>query len=44
MARYQVRLRPVIENGRLVGVVAQADVAREGDEREVGQAVEHISR
>ena len=44
MARHQVRRLPVIENGRLVGVVAQADVAREGDEREVGQAVEQISR
>ena len=44
MARHQVRRLPVVENGRLVGVVAQADVAREGDEREVGQTVEEISK
>ena len=44
MARHQVRRLPVVENGRLVGVVAQADVAREGDEQKVGEAVEQISR
>ncbi len=44
MARHQVRRLPVVENDRLVGVVAQADVAREGDEREVGETVGQISR
>jgi CBS domain-containing protein len=44
MARHQVRRLPVIEDGRLVGVVAQADLAREGDERQVGETVEQISR
>lgn len=44
MARHQVRRLPVIEDGRLVGVVAQADVARAGDERLVGETVEQISR
>jgi CBS domain-containing protein len=44
MAQHQVRRLPVVEKGRLVGVVAQADVAREGDEREVGETVEQISR
>jgi CBS domain-containing protein len=44
MARHQVRRLPVVENGRLVGVLAQADVAREGDERQVGETVEEISR
>jgi CBS-domain-containing membrane protein len=44
MAQHQVRRLPVVENGRLIGVVAQADVAREGDEREVGETVEQISR
>jgi CBS domain-containing protein len=44
MARHQVRRLPVVEEGRLVGVIAQADVAREGDEREVGETVEQISR
>jgi CBS domain-containing protein len=44
MARHQVRRLPVVEEGRLVGVLAQADVAREADERRVGEAVEQISR
>ena len=44
MAKHQVRRLPVVENGLLVGVLAQADVARQGDEREVGATVEQISR
>jgi CBS domain-containing protein len=44
MAQHQVRRLPVVEDGRLVGVLAQADVARVGDEREVGETVEQISR
>jgi CBS domain-containing protein len=44
MARHQVRRLPVVESGRLIGVVAQADVAREGNERDVGETVEQISR
>ena len=44
MGRHQIRRLPVVEEGRLIGVVAQADVAREGDEREVGQTVDQISR
>ena len=44
MAKHQVRRLPVVENGLLIGVLAQADVAREGDEREVGETVERISR
>jgi len=44
MARHQVRRLPVVEEGRLVGVIAQADLAREGDDRRVGEAVEQISR
>src|ERR671938_234800 len=40
MAKHQVRRLPVVEeDGRLVGVVAQADVAREGDEERVGETV-----
>jgi CBS domain-containing protein len=44
MAKHQVRRLPVVENGRLIGVVAQADVAREGSEQAVGHAVEEISK
>ena len=44
MAHHQVRRLPVVEeDGRLVGVVAQADIAREGHDRQTGQLVEEIS-
>ena len=45
MARHQVRRLPVVENGRLVGIVAQADIAltlRE-NETKTGELVEAIS-
>jgi CBS domain-containing protein len=45
MAQHKVRRLPVVEeDGRLVGVVAQADVAREGDDTQTGQVVEEISQ
>ena len=45
MARHQVRRLPVVEeDGRLVGVVAQADVAQHADEQRTGEVVEQISR
>jgi CBS domain-containing protein len=45
MARHQVRRLPVVEeDGRLVGVVAQADVAEEANAKEIGEHVEEISR
>lgn len=45
MAQHQVRRLPVVEeDGRLVGIVAQADVAREGEDSKTGQVVEQISR
>src|SRR5438093_6075773 len=45
MARHQVRRLPVVEeDGRLVGVVAQADVAEEAKPKKVGDLVEEISR
>lgn len=44
MARHQVRRLPVVEGDRVIGVIAQADLAREADERRVGEAVEQISR
>jgi CBS domain-containing protein len=44
MSQHQVRRLPVVEeDGRLVGVVAQADVARDADPRETGRMVEEIS-
>ena len=44
MAEHQVRRLPVVEeDGRLVGVVAQADVARDGDDTKTGQVVQEIS-
>ena len=44
MAKHQVRRLAVVEeDGKLVGVVAQADVAREGDEKQTGKLVEEIS-
>ena len=44
MAKHQVRRLPVVEeDGRLVGLVAQADVAREGDDTQTGQVVQEIS-
>jgi len=45
MAEHQVRRLPVVEeDGRLVGIVAQADVAREGDDSLTGEVVQQISK
>ena len=45
MASHQVRRLPVVEeDGRLVGVLAQADVAREAKDKQTGQLVEEISK
>ena len=45
MAQHQVRRLPVVEeDGRLVGIVAQADVARVGDDSQTGEVVEQISK
>jgi CBS domain-containing protein len=45
MARHQLRRLPVVEDGRLVGIVAQADIALalSEDERKTGELVEAIS-
>ena len=43
MARHQVRRLPVVEDGRLVGIVAQADVALRENEQRTGELVEAIS-
>jgi CBS domain-containing protein len=44
MARHRVRRLPVVEDGRLVGVVAQADVALAAKEKDSGKMLEEISQ
>jgi CBS domain-containing protein len=44
MAAEQVRRLPVVTDGRLVGILAQADVAREAKAESTGQMVEEISQ
>ena len=45
MAEHEVRRLPVVEeDGRLVGIVAQADVARHVSNRRTGEVVERISQ
>ena len=45
MASQQVRPLPVVDDdGRLVGILAQADVAVEAKEKDVGEMVEEISK
>ncbi len=44
MSEHQVRRLPVIDGHELVGIVAQADIARNYDEEKVGDLVEAISR
>jgi CBS domain-containing protein len=44
MAQHQVRRLPVVEeDGKLVGIVAQADVARYASPDQTGEVVEEIS-
>jgi len=45
MARHQVRRLPVVEeDGKLVGIVAQADVAKHASNKQTGDLVEDISK
>jgi CBS domain-containing protein len=45
MAKHQVRRLPVTEEGgRLVGLVAQADIARSVGDKQTGRVVEQISQ
>ena len=43
MAEKQVRRLPVVEDGRLVGILAQADVSRIAQPESTGRMVEKIS-
>ncbi|MBF6336619.1 CBS domain-containing protein [Nocardia abscessus] len=43
MSQHQVRRVPVLEQGRLVGIIAQADVATMVDNTQSGSTVEAIS-
>ena len=45
MASHQVRRLPVVEeDGRIIGVIAQADIAREVGAKKTGEVVEKISQ
>ena len=45
MARHQVRRLPVVEeDGKLVGIVAQADIAEHATDEQTGELVEEISK
>ena len=45
MARHQIRRLPVVEeDGKLVGIVAQADIARNASDAQTGDLVEDISK
>ena len=44
MATHDVGSLPVVDDGKLVGVLSQADVALEGKDKEVGDVVQEISQ
>jgi len=44
MARHRVRRLPVVADGRLVGILAQADVAIEAEGKNAGEMLEEISQ
>jgi CBS domain-containing protein len=44
LAENQVRRLPVVEGDRLVGIIAQRDIALQGEDRKTGRVVEEISR
>ena len=44
MAMHQIRRLPVVDGGKLVGIISQADIARNWEEEDVGELVEAISK
>jgi CBS domain-containing protein len=44
MSQNQVRRLPVVDGDRIVGIVAQADIARAAEEERTGEVVQQISR
>jgi CBS domain-containing protein len=43
MADRQIRRLPVVEGGKLVGIIVTAQIARGGNERKVGETLKEIS-
>jgi len=43
MADRQIRRLPVVEDGKLVGIIVTAQIARAGNERKVGETLKEIS-
>ncbi|HKY50833.1 MAG TPA: CBS domain-containing protein [Candidatus Limnocylindria bacterium] len=43
MGERQVRRLPVVENGKLVGIIVTAQLARRGNTKELGEAIRGIS-
>ena len=43
MADRQIRRLPVVEKGKLVGIIVTAQIARAGDKRKVGETLKEIS-
>lgn len=44
LGEHRIRRVPVVENGKVVGVISQADVARDLDNATAGEVVEEISK
>jgi CBS domain-containing protein len=44
MSKHQVRRLPVIDGDKMVGMLAQADLALSNDDSRVGETVENISK
>ena len=44
MADRQIRRLPVVEGGKLVGLIVTAQIARAGNERKVGETLKEISQ